>query len=177
MPTQTIAAGFSRPATDRRKTRGFTLFELMIVVAVVGILTAIGFPSYQKSVGRGQRNAAQGYATDVAQREEQYFLDNHQYAPTLAALNFTVIPPEVAKYYNAATITIPNPATAGVANSYMIAVAPLGGSYNATHPSTAHPDGIIYVTNLQQQYRSNAATGAFNAATDCNFSDSTCNPN
>ena len=170
MPTQSIAGRFLHVTAAPGKHRGFTLMELMIVVAIVGLLTAIAFPSYQRSVGRGQRTAAQGYATDIAQREEQYFLDNHQYTTSLATLNFAVMPAEVAAYYGPATITNPT------VTSYVIAVAPLAGSYNANHPSAAHPDGIIYVNNLQQQYRSNGATGTFNAATDCNFSDSTCNP-
>ena len=176
MPVQSISGRFSSVSAERGKQRGFTLMELMIVVAIVGIVTAVAFPSYQRSIGRGQRSAAQGYATDVAQREEQYFLDNHQYAPTLAALNFPIVPPEVAQYYSAATITVVAPFAGSPPNAYLIAVAPLAGSYNASHPSAAHPDGTIYINSLQQQYRSNSAAGLFNAATDCNFSDSTCNP-
>jgi type IV pilus assembly protein PilE len=176
MPTQSIAAGFSRPEAGNRRTRGFTLMELMIVVAIVGIIVAIAFPSYQKSVGRGQRNAAQGYAVDIAQREEQYFLDNHSYATgagALTTLNFTAVPAEVSPYYGPATIA-PN----GAGNTYLISVTPLAGSYNGTHPGAApNNDGVIYVNNLQQQYRSIRGNTTFVLGQDCNFSDSTCTPN
>jgi type IV pilus assembly protein PilE len=183
MPTQTIAARFSRRQAGARRVLGFSLLELMIVIAVVGLLSAVAWPSYQRSVGRGQRNAAQGYATDVAQREEQYFLDNHQYAPTLAALNFTVVPAEVSAYYGPAVITIPNPAPGSLPNSYLIGITPIAGTYNATHPNAApNNDGVIFVNSIGQQYRSvqglpvgNGVFG-FNGASDCNFSDSTCVP-
>lgn len=49
---------FMYQKTSRRYTRGFTLIELMIVVAVVGILSAVAYPSYQEYVRRGHRAEA-----------------------------------------------------------------------------------------------------------------------
>jgi type IV pilus assembly protein PilE len=54
------------------RMRGFTLMELMIVVAVVAILGAIALPSYNQHVIRGNRTAAQRFMMDVADREEQF---------------------------------------------------------------------------------------------------------
>ena len=59
--------------------RGFTLIELMIVVAVIGILGAIAFPSYTAYTKRAQRSAAQQLMLEIASKEEGYKLDTRSY--------------------------------------------------------------------------------------------------
>lgn len=80
--------------------RGFTLIELMITVAVVAILAAIAYPSYTQYVIRGHRAAAQTEMMDIANRQQQFFLANRQYATSLAGLSY-VLPPEVDARYGA----------------------------------------------------------------------------
>ena len=75
-----------------RYADGFTLIELMITVAVIGILTAIAYPSYQLYVIRAQRSAAQQLMLNVASREEQFLLDSRQYTGTLSGGIFTTAP-------------------------------------------------------------------------------------
>ena len=58
-----------------RRSRGFTLIELMMAIAIIAILAAIAYPAYQKHLAKGRRAAAQAYLMDIAQREQQYFLD------------------------------------------------------------------------------------------------------
>lgn len=67
-------------AVGAKKQLGFTLMELMIAVAIVGILAAIAYPSYQQYVIRGNRAAAQAQMMDIANRQQQYLLANRTYA-------------------------------------------------------------------------------------------------
>ena len=79
---------------------GFTLIELMITVAIVAILVSIAYPSYTQYVIRGHRAAAQTEMMDIANRQQQFFLANRQYATSLGALNY-VLPPDVDARYDA----------------------------------------------------------------------------
>ena len=109
---------------QRRKTwgepQGFTLIELMIVVAIVAILSAVAYPSYIKYVARANRSAAESFMLEVANRQERYLVDARQYAPDLPTLNATV-PTTVSPNY---TITISNVTTSPP--GYLINATPLG---------------------------------------------------
>lgn len=58
---------------------GFTLIEVMIVVAIVGILAAIAYPSYDEYVKRGNRTEGQALLQDTSARQERYFSQNNAY--------------------------------------------------------------------------------------------------
>ena len=62
-----------------KQVRGFTLIELMITVAIIGILTTIAMPNYTDYVRRSKISEAVSSLSDMRTRLEQYFLDNRQY--------------------------------------------------------------------------------------------------
>jgi type IV pilus assembly protein PilE len=62
-----------------RQTLGFTLTELMIVVAVIAIIAAVGYPSYINSVVKTKRAAAQGCLSQFAGYMERYYTQNLRY--------------------------------------------------------------------------------------------------
>ncbi|MGJ8668456.1 MAG: type IV pilin protein [Oceanococcus sp.] len=115
-----------------RKQPGFTLVELLIVVAIVGLLAAIALPSYQQSVIKGRRAAAQGLLMDLAQREQQYFADSRSFTSDLAVLGVSV-PADVAKYYTVAVTLV-----AGPPASFLIEATPVSGTQQTV-------DGVISI--------------------------------
>jgi type IV pilus assembly protein PilE len=60
---------------------GFTLIELMIVIAVIGILSAIAYPNYTQYVLKAHRNTAQGDLLQLAGIQEKIFLNSNSYSP------------------------------------------------------------------------------------------------
>lgn len=71
-----------------KSSEGFTLVEIMIVVAIVGVIAMIAVPSYQDTVRKSSRKMANATLIEVAGRQEQYFLNNKQYASDLTLLGF-----------------------------------------------------------------------------------------
>lgn len=86
-----------------RRVRGFSLIEVLVAVAIVGILASIAIPAYQKHVISSNRSAAQAHLMDIAQAQQQFVADNRAYAATLAELNGMTTPDKVSKYF---TITV-----------------------------------------------------------------------
>lgn len=62
-----------------RSQNGFTLIELMITVVIIGILASIAYPSYQEFVKRSNRTEGQAFLSEVAARQERYFVQNNDY--------------------------------------------------------------------------------------------------
>jgi type IV pilus assembly protein PilE len=82
--------------------RGFTLIELMIVVAVVGILSAIAYPSYVNSVRKGARAEARGTLLEAAQFMERYYAANNRYDTGVTGAPNPTLPARLASVPNGA---------------------------------------------------------------------------
>lgn len=104
----------------KRKSSGFTLIELMIVVAVIGILSAIAYPAYNNYVARGKVTEAHSLLSDYNARLEQYYQDNRNYGTAGGACGAT---PPTSKYFTFS----PN----------LCLVGPTGQTYTASAVSIA----------------------------------------
>jgi type IV pilus assembly protein PilE len=94
------------------RKRGFTLIELMIVLAIVAILATVAFPSYQNSVRKSNRAAAKSQMLELANRQQQFLLANRRYATyaELTSAGFS-LPGDVSKFYTPTITTAASPPT------------------------------------------------------------------
>ena len=70
------------------KSNGFTLVEVMIVVAIAAILFAIALPSYQDQVRRTKRSDGKGFLLEVAAAQERFFTQNVRYTTDAGDLGY-----------------------------------------------------------------------------------------
>jgi type IV pilus assembly protein PilE len=68
--------------------RGVTLIELLIVIVIISVIASFAYPSYQNYVVETKRTAASSILLQVADRQQQFFMDNKRFTNDLTALGF-----------------------------------------------------------------------------------------
>jgi len=135
------------------RNKGFTVVELLIVLAVIGILTAVAFPSYQNHVRKAARASAQAAMMQIADREAQYLLDARNYVVTataLTTLNVT-LPVDVASRYTVTVTASDGTNTATTPPSYTVTATPIAGGAQAA-------DGTLKLTHTGAKTRTVGTT-------------------
>lgn len=141
-----------RSKSPSRRAGGFTLIELMVVVAVVAILASIAYPSYQDSVRKSRRAQVKADLVELAQRFERHHTVNNTYTTFWTAANVpaaTRVSPTTAGAVVAYDITAQNV----TANTFTLVATPRAGSPQAKDTRC----GTLSLTNTGQKARTGTA--------------------
>jgi len=112
-------------APPNKKCYGFTLIELMIVVAVVGILASVAYPSYLEHVRRTNRAEAKTILLEMAQLLERNFTEANRYDLNSAG-NAFVLPTTQSPKTGTAKYTVQFATAMPTQNSYTLEAVPVG---------------------------------------------------
>ena len=154
---------------NNNKKKGFSLIELMIAVAILGILSAITVPSYMQYVQKTKRTEAKTEILSLAQLQESYFVQNLSYAVNAQGLGFTdnTITTETGLY----EVTVTGAASGGSTTcsgdsvtpcvSYVVEAIPVSGGQQAN--DTDCSNGFRLSNTGLKQARSSTDTAWTNA--------------
>ena len=107
----------------RKHMRGVTLIELMIVIVVLSIIVAVGYPNYQEFTARAKRNEARSALLMLATNQERFYLNNNTFTTDMTRLGFSASPATTQTGYYRIQVT-----AADASNFTATATYLLGGS-------------------------------------------------
>ena len=144
---------------QKEAPRGFTLIEIMVVVAILAILAAIAYPSYIESVRKSRRAEARGQLLEAAQYMQRFYSQNERFDKDLSD-TATTLPPVLAQSprQGTATYKIGFVDKQLTASSFELEAVPTG---------TMAEDrcGTLQITSTGRKSTQNAASGA--SVDDC----------
>lgn len=115
-----------RTQPTRSGERGVTLIEAMVVVVILGLLSAIAFPAYQAQMIKSRRADGQALLMDMAARMERYYFDNTTYTTDLTDVGYSAAKdvPSAEQFYVA---SVDSPTTnCPIISCYSITAQPVG---------------------------------------------------
>jgi type IV pilus assembly protein PilE len=147
-----------------RRQRGFTLIELMVVVAVVAILAAVAYPSYIEQVRKGRRTEAKQSAVDWALRQEKWRSNHAAYGTMIdigvnptggSATTATTTSLFYSVVLSTPSGTCLNGATMSSGNSYRFTATPINAQAGDSKCAT-----IVYTSACGTVVKSSTPSGS-----------------
>ena len=118
--------------------KGFTLIELLVVVLIIGILSSVALPQYQKAVDRSKGVEALTVAKAIADAENVYFMSNGFYDPSIENEDFSALDIEIANLENWDIGTSGNGCNSSLCDFFV------GGVRFDTGTGTVHNVKLVY---------------------------------
>lgn len=144
-------ASMKRGAAVPVSALGFSLIELMVVVAIIGLLAALAYPSYLEQVRKGHRAKGQALLMELAQRQQNFLMIRRRYASSLEELGYDSafvgdlgsVSQDVAQTYQLASMGV---AADALPPSFNMTLNPVAGS-------TQVADGSLCLSNTGARWR------------------------
>lgn len=150
-PFLSISPRKASTCTARARDAGFTLIELMITVAIIGIIAAVAYPQYTSYVQRSRLAEATGELSTTRVRLEQFFQDNRKYNSTASACG-VVMP--AGEFFDFSC----NWGAGGTDQSFLL---------TATGKSSASMGGFTFTVDHNNLQRTTAFPGASGLPVNC----------
>jgi type IV pilus assembly protein PilE len=124
----------------QQRNDGFSLIELMVVLAIMGIIFSVAIPAYQSNIQRGNRGDAIDELHSILAAQERFYADNSRYTTNLSDLGYTNNSVALDKY------TISAAACSGMAITQCVALT-------ASAKGGQAADGDLLIDSLGNQSR------------------------